>query len=131
MAEASVRMELTLLDMLVKQCAKDSTEWFPEAADASATDPEARRRAVMHHTLALCGEAGEIANLVKKMDRGSYDIDSEVFQRSVKEEIADVFTYLLNLAGLFEMDLLRAYMSKRDKNVKRFGKPGKTNGAVQ
>jgi NTP pyrophosphatase (non-canonical NTP hydrolase) len=131
MAEASVRVELTLLDILVKQCVKDSTEWFPEAADATATDLEARRRAGMHHALALCGEAGEVANWMKKMDRGSYDFDNEIFQHSIKEEIVDVFIYILNLAGLFEMDLLKAYVSKRDKNVKRFGKPGKTNGAVR
>jgi len=119
-ATVTVKVEMTLLDMLIKQCQKDSKEWFPKAADTTSTNPEERRRAIVHHALALAGEAGEVADWVKKLDRGSYDITSEIFQRSVKEEIVDVFIYVLNLAGAFEMDLLKAYLTKREKNVQRF-----------
>jgi len=123
MAEATVNM--SLLDVLVKQCIRDSAEWFPEAANAATTDPKVLVRALAHHTLSLCGEAGELANLVKKVDRGTVDITNIVFQSDAREELTDVFIYVLNIAGILGMDLLQEYLRKRDKNVARFTKNGR------
>lgn len=123
---ADMEARMSLLDMLVQQCIKDSQEWFPEAANAMATDPVQRVRALVHHSLSLCGEAGELANLIKKVDRGSYDITNVVFTEDASEELVDAFIYVLNLAGILGVDLLRGYLKKRDKNVKRFSKNGRT-----
>jgi|SRR5882724_2551730 len=130
MAEPQVgmRIQMNLLDVLAAQCAKDSKEWFPEAANAASTNPEELTRALIHHSLAMCGEVGEVANLVKKVDRGTVDITNIVFQNDIHEELTDVFIYLLNLVALLKIDLLKEYMKKRDKNVKRFSRTPQ-NGA--
>lgn len=126
MAEPITEAKMNLLDVLVKQCIKDSADWFPEAANAMATDPTQRVRALVHHCLALSGEVGELANLVKKVDRGSVDLTGIVFLHDASEELVDVFIYVLNLAGILGVDLLQGYLKKRDKNVARFTKNGAT-----
>ena len=54
-------------------------------------------------TLALCGEAGELANLVKKDWRG----DDGIPERRAKmiEELADVGNYAFMLAEILGIDL--------------------------
>lgn len=104
-----------LLSQMAMLALKDSEDWFPSVA-----------RSVNHHTLSLCGEAGELANLIKKVDRGSLDgMDAKV-RHDVIMEIVDVFIYTLNLAALFQVDLEKAYEYKRANNVKRFGLPNGT-----
>lgn len=49
--------------------------------------------------LALCGEAGELANLIKKRWRGGVDLSEEV-----RDEIADVRVYLELLAKCFGIE---------------------------
>ena len=54
--------------------------------------------------LAMAGEVGEVANLVKKEWRGSLHLDA-----AVAHEIADVYVYLLLLAkarGIEDLDAL-------------------------
>lgn len=121
MAEVKVAVQMDLLKVIAKQCGRDSQDWFPAV---SSGEPEAVRRAVIHHALSLAGEVGEVANLVKKMDRGSVDLTNIVFQEDLQEEITDVFIYLMNLVDILGMDLLKAYLAKRDKNVLRFSKNG-------
>ena len=50
--------------------------------------------------LAICGEAGELANLVKKIWRGD-EVDSE----EIRDEIADIRIYLEHLARHLKLDL--------------------------
>lgn len=109
-----------LLNQLRDQCVKDSKRWFPTAIPIDSNDPSDKIKALMHHTLSLAGEAGEVANIVKKIDRGSLDLTTEVVQHDLREEVTDVFIYLLNLAGILDIDLLAQYMAKRNKNVARF-----------
>jgi NTP pyrophosphatase (non-canonical NTP hydrolase) len=47
---------------------------------------------------AMCGEAGEAANEVKKFRRGDYSGELLLFQSKLGKEIADVFAYALILA---------------------------------
>lgn len=96
---------------LQRQCQDDSERWFG--------DTHAGHNLV-HHTLALCGEVGELANLVKKVDRGSLDISDAATRVHLAEECADIFTYLLNVADLLQIDLEQAYHIVRGKNDKRF-----------
>ena len=64
---------------------------------------------------ALCGEAGELANLCKKLKRGE-DIDI----MDLSDEIADVYTYLDLLATRLKIDMASAVASKFNRvSVKR------------
>jgi NTP pyrophosphatase (non-canonical NTP hydrolase) len=54
--------------------------------------------------LAICGEAGELANLIKKEWRGD-DIDPGQLRADVEGEIADVAIYLCHLADHLGIDL--------------------------
>ena len=66
--------------------------------------------------LALCGEAGELANLIKKQWRG----DGKFPLTEVWAEISDVMAYTMMLAHAFDMgpeQLLRVVMEKQDAFV--------------
>jgi NTP pyrophosphatase (non-canonical NTP hydrolase) len=54
--------------------------------------------------LALCGEAGELANMIKKRWRDGTDLTEEV-----KDELADIFIYHAMLARLFGMNSEQLY----------------------
>jgi NTP pyrophosphatase (non-canonical NTP hydrolase) len=94
---------------LVVQCLEDSQEYFPDAQHDLAM-----------WVLCLCGEAGELANVVKKIARGSLDWDDPKTQLQLRMELTDVFIYLLNIAGFLGVDLAEAFKVKRDFNHKRF-----------
>ena len=49
--------------------------------------------------LALCGEAGELANMIKKRWRDSADLSEEI-----RDEIADIRVYLELLAKCFDIE---------------------------
>jgi NTP pyrophosphatase (non-canonical NTP hydrolase) len=57
--------------------------------------------------LAICGEAGELANLIKKMWRGD---GAKV--RDIRDEIADIQIYLRHLATHLGIDINAACHSK-------------------
>lgn len=68
--------------------------------------------------LALCGEAGELANLIKKRWRDGADLTEEV-----RDEIADVRVYLELLAKCFDIEgdkLDQRVIEKLAKVVERF-----------
>lgn len=93
------------------QCVEDSKRWF---GDSYAHDN------VPHHTLALAGEVGELANIIKKIERGSLSIKDAKVRHHIAMEMADIYVYLLNLAGLMHIDLERAYDLVRSQNETRF-----------
>lgn len=98
------------LNKMAQQCRDDSDRWFGDTRGTS----------LAHHTLALCGEAGELANIVKKIDRGSLDFSDPRVRVMLAGEMADVLTYLLNIAHLCGVDLERAYNGVRRANELRF-----------
>lgn len=53
--------------------------------------------AIEYLTLGLVGEAGEIANKVKKLLRG--DPDPRMIEAAIKDELGDVLWYLAELAN--------------------------------
>jgi NTP pyrophosphatase (non-canonical NTP hydrolase) len=89
------------------QCVQDSIRWFGDTVT---------------HTLALAGEVGELANIVKKIDRGSLNGRAPVVRHMMAMELTDVFIYVLNLAGIMGIDLEEAYKIKRAENEQRFSK---------
>lgn len=101
----------TVLSALAKQCIEDSERWFGDAATVYS---------IPHHTLAMCGEVGEFANLVKKIERGSLDIKTPQVRYDLAMELTDVFVYMLNLAGLLRIDLGKTFQIVRNNNEKRF-----------
>lgn len=56
-------------------------------------------------TLGLCGEAGEVAEKVKKLFRDSAGIATEEFQAALKKELGDVLWYLANIASDYNLSL--------------------------
>lgn len=69
--------------------------------------------------LALCGEAGELANLIKKRWR-----DDAWLVDEIREEICDVRVYLELLAKCFDIEgekLDKAVEEKLKKVAKKFG----------
>lgn len=112
---------MMILDEMIAQCTADSVRWFPEAQDLPTM------------TLAMCGEAGEVANLVKKIVRGSLTTEeamdpetmSDMEKDTLQEEIVDVLIYLCNIMGLQELrgiDWKQIWDDKRAFNEDRFGR---------
>lgn len=97
---------------LAIQCFQDSERWF---GDTGAHN-------LPHHTLSLAGEVGELANIVKKIDRGSLNHRDPIVKKQLAMEATDVFVYLLNIAAILNIDLYQSYMVVRTNNEKRFGK---------
>lgn len=79
---------------------------------------------------AVCGEAGEMANVVKKLRRletgtmpGPDDPPKNVLRSMLADEIADVFTYLDLLATFYRIDLPAAVVAKFNRVSERQGFP--------
>lgn len=103
----------SLLSDIAKQCLDDSDRWFGD-------QPLQLRRSVAYHALAMCGEAGEFANVVKKVERGSLSIKDSQVRYQLMMELTDVFVYLMNLAGIMGIDMFKAYAHVRKLNEERF-----------
>lgn len=96
---------------LAQQCVEDSERWFGDVAAAHS---------VVHHALALAGEVGEFCNIVKKIDRGSLKYSDAKTRVDLAMELTDVYVYLLNLAGMLDIDLEKSYEIVRGQNETRF-----------
>jgi NTP pyrophosphatase (non-canonical NTP hydrolase) len=108
------------LEHLISVCHEDSRRWFPGAQDLPTM------------VLAMCGEAGEVANLVKKIVRGSLTVEEAMdvdtmadFEKdTLQEEVVDVLIYLCNIMGLLEFKDVNwgeIFHDKRAFNEQRFG----------
>jgi NTP pyrophosphatase (non-canonical NTP hydrolase) len=82
---------------LADRCHANSRKWFP-------SNHENMSGAVIHCTLGLAGEAGEVANKVKKLYgyRDQQAVPSDLLDKIV-EELVDALVYNLVL-----LDLMRA-----------------------
>ena len=73
--------------------------------------------------LALAGEAGELANLIKKEWRPAWGygapVDPNLWTQQIKEEMADICVYLFQLAGIFRFDLDKMAHEKFSKVLER------------
>ena len=95
---------------LGRQALADSRRWFPNTSES-----------VAFTCLALAGEVGELCNLVKKIERGTAQWGDAKIKYDIHMEVADIFTYLMDLAGQLNVDLVRLYELKRIENERRFG----------
>jgi|SRR6478752_54457 len=103
------------LSDLQLQAMQDSDRWFPDTS-----------RNFELYTLAMVGEAGEVANVVKKIMRGSKlpPTESEAVRHELAMELVDVYVYLLLMSGCLGIDLGKAYDVKRVTNEQRFSNGG-------
>lgn len=70
---------------------------------------------------AVCGELGEAANLIKKIERGDYTLSHA--QEDLADELCDVITYVDLLAYRAGIDLDTAILRKWNKVSVRVGAP--------
>jgi NTP pyrophosphatase (non-canonical NTP hydrolase) len=96
------------LNDFVKQVAEDGHRWFPKVD-----------KNIVYTSLGLCGEVGEVTDVVKKYERYSMDWDALCIR--LPEEIVDVLVYTLKLAYQIGIDLEEEYHKKRKVNEERFG----------
>lgn len=68
--------------------------------------------------IALMGEMGETSNLVKKVLRGDFSLD-DIYDE-MKEEIIDMFIYIIKISYQLNIDLETEYCKKLAKNMERF-----------
>lgn len=98
------------LEQMVKDCTGDSHRWFPGEAQS-----------LQNQVLCMAGEVGEVANLVKKIVRGSLKLED--VRDELALEVIDVLVYLCNLLGnkAFEgIEWGALWRVKRDFNEARF-----------
>lgn len=105
--------------MTLKKLADDQHKrawrWFPGQAED-----------LKHHVLGMIGEAGEVANLVKKWDRGDFDLgdirNTSTYREVIGEEIIDVVIYALNICAILGINPDEVLEHKNEFNESRFGR---------
>ena len=83
------------------------------------TGDDAQDWALSQWANAVCGELGEAANLIKKIERGDFTLDEA--REELGKELADVLTYLDLLALRAGIDLGAAYRAKFNEVSDRVG----------
>ena len=115
---------MTLAELAAQQH-KQSWRWFPNIAGD-----------LKHHVLGLAGEVGEVANLVKKWDRGDFELgdsiqverpyetqfDEQTYREVIGEEVIDVLIYVLNICAVLGIDPDEILEMKNELNESRFGR---------
>ena len=84
-----------------------------------------REQAIIYPTLGLTGEAGEVANKVKKIIRDGSDSTNEKLVSEIKSEIGDCLWYIAVLASDFDIKLSDIASSNLEKLANR-----KKNGTI-
>lgn len=73
----------------------------------------------LYCALGLCGEAGEVAEKVKKLYRDEKGEISHEFQIAVKKELGDVLWYLTAMANELGMSLEEIMLTNYNKLIAR------------
>jgi NTP pyrophosphatase (non-canonical NTP hydrolase) len=73
-------------------------------------------------TLGLTGEAGEVANIVKKIQRDHDGILKDEIREKLKDELGDVLWYISACADELDLTLTEIAEYNVDKLAKRHGK---------
>ena len=111
--EEVVLLGHALLKAMGNAATANSKRWFPELHERPGIDQ------IVHMALGMAGEVGEVANIVKKINR--YQVIRPGQHADLAEELADVFTYLLNLATLLDIDLVTEFDRKQEICEQRWG----------
>ncbi len=110
-------MELRELQKIQKEF---DLEYFPEFWRIEGYEDFLDR--LEYLVVALAGEVGEFANIVKKMRREYMHLGLEERERldQLREELIDIFIYTVITANLLEMDLEEWFRKKLSLNRERF-----------
>ena len=82
----------------------------------------------IYPTLGLVGEAGEVAEKLKKVIRDNKGIFDEESNKGIKKELGDVLWYLSNLCNEFDFNLEEVAIQNLEKLKIRAAK-GKISGS--
>lgn len=82
----------------------------------------------IYPTLGLVGEAGEVAEKVKKVIRDKNGIFDEESKKGIKKELGDVLWYISNLCNEFDFELEEVALQNLEKLKLRAAK-GKISGS--
>ena len=82
----------------------------------------------IYPTLGLVGEAGEVAEKVKKVIRDKKGIFDEESKKGIKKELGDVLWYRSNLCNEFDFELEEVALQNLEKLKLRAAK-GKISGS--
>lgn len=96
-------------------------EDYQSAASKTALYPR-RLENLEYPTLGLAGEAGEVANIVKKIQRDHGGVLNEEFRGKLKDELGDVLWYISACADELGLSLAEIAEYNVDKLAKRHGK---------
>jgi NTP pyrophosphatase (non-canonical NTP hydrolase) len=98
-------------------------DMYQKVAITTAIYP--REQAIIYPTLGLTGEAGEVANKVKKIIRDGSDSKDEKLVSEIKSEIGDCLWYIAVLASDFDIKLSDIASTNLEKLANR-----KKNGTI-
>lgn len=88
--------------------------------DWSAKINESNVVILEHVLLAILGELGEAANILKKVIRGDQSLEES--RQDLTDEITDVFIYMLKLIYQMDIDIDSAFDRKMALNSEKFEK---------
>ena len=92
-------------------------------SEASKTALYPRRMLNLEYpTLGLAGEAGEVANIVKKIQRDHGGVITEEIRGKLKDELGDVLWYISACADELGLTLAEVAEYNVDKLMKRHGR---------
>jgi len=104
MSEGQLELELgTVTNENHKYKKISDLDMYQQVAKTTAIYP--REQAIIYPTLGLTGEAGEVANKVKKIIRDGSDSKDEKLVSEIKSEIGDCLWYIAVLANDFNIKL--------------------------
>ncbi|HTH51524.1 MAG TPA: nucleoside triphosphate pyrophosphohydrolase family protein [Pyrinomonadaceae bacterium] len=96
-------------------------ETYQQAASRTALYPR-RMSNLEYPTLGLAGEAGEVANIVKKIQRDHGGVLNDEIRGKLKDELGDVLWYISACADELGITLQDIAEYNVDKLAKRHGK---------
>ena len=104
MSEGQLELELgTVTNENHKYKKISDLDMYQQVAKTTAIYP--REQAIIYPTLGLTGEAGEVANKVKKIIRDGSNSKDEKLVSEIKAEIGDCLWYIAVLADDFDIKL--------------------------
>jgi NTP pyrophosphatase (non-canonical NTP hydrolase) len=124
MSEGQLELELgTVTNENHKYKKISDLDMYQQVAKTTAIYP--REQAIIYPTLGLTGEAGEVANKVKKIIRDGSDSKDERLVSEIKSEIGDCLWYIAVLASDFDIKLSDIASTNLEKLANR-----KKNGTI-